>query len=401
MQDLLFLSQRIPYPPNKGDKIRSWNILAHLRRSFRIHLGCFIDDPHDRQYTAKLTEICGGECHFVTLDPRLAKLRSLISLATGDSLTRRYFHDAGLAAWVDQIVLRHQPAHVFCYSSAVAPYVLNQRRIAPSRCMIDFVDVDSDKWLQYAETARLPMRWIYRREGRTLLKLEREAAAGFGAVILCSRNEADLFRKLAPESAAKVVHANNGVDTDFFDPEGAYDNPYGAGPVYAFTGAMDYWPNVDAVQWFADEIFPKVREARPAARFAIVGTNPTEAVKALGTRDGILVTGRVPDIRPYIAHAEAVVVPLRIARGIQNKVLEAMAMRRFIVAAGPAMQGVEPAARTHLRVADDAATFARHLLETDPATRVALGQSAGDYVRQAYGWAANLAVIDRALARLG
>lgn len=401
MQDLLFLSQRIPYPPNKGDKIRSWHILAHLRRTFRIHLGCFIDDPHDWQYTAKLTEICGGECRFVALDPRLAKLRSLASFLTGDSLTRRYFHDVGLATWMSDVAARHRPAHAFCYSSAVAPYVLQQSAIAPSRCVIDFVDVDSDKWLQYAETTRLPMRWVYRREGRTLLKLEREAAAAFGAVILCSRNEADLFRQLAPESAAKVEHANNGVDTDFFDPDATYENPYGSGPVYAFTGAMDYWPNIDAVQWFADEIFPEVRAARPEARFAIVGANPTEQVKALASRDGVLVTGRVPDIRPYIAHAEAVVVPLRIARGIQNKVLEAMAMRRFIVAAGPAMQGVEPEARAHLRVADDAATFARHLLETDPATRVALGQGAGDYVRQAYGWAANLAVIDRALARLG
>jgi sugar transferase (PEP-CTERM/EpsH1 system associated) len=400
MRDLLFLSQRIPYPPNKGDKIRSWNILAHLRRSFRIHLGCFIDDPHDWQYTEKLTEICGGECRFVALDPKLAKLRSLASLLTGDSLTRRYFYDRGLAAWVDEVIARHNPAHVFCYSSAVAPYVLSQKRIAPSRCMIDFVDVDSDKWLQYAETTRLPMRWIYRREGRTLLKLEREAAAAFGAVILCSRNEADLFRKLAPESAAKVGHANNGVDTTFFDPEAVYENPYGDGPVYAFTGAMDYWPNIDAVQWFADEIFPLVRAARPDARFAIVGSNPTDQVKALGRRDGILVTGRVPDIRPYVAHAEAVVVPLRIARGIQNKVLEAMAMGRFIVAAGPALQGVESEARAHLRVADEAAEFARHLIETDAATRAALGRGAAEYVRHAYGWEANLAVVDQALAGL-
>lgn len=400
MRDLLFLSQRIPYPPNKGDKIRSWNILAHLRRSFRIHLGCFIDDPHDWQYTEKLTEICGGECRFVALDPKLAKLRSLASLLTGDSLTRRYFYDRGLAAWVDEVIARHNPAHVFCYSSAVAPYVLKQNRIAPSRCMIDFVDVDSDKWLQYAETTRLPMRWIYRREGRTLLKLEREAAAAFGAVILCSRNEADLFRKLAPESAAKVGHANNGVDTTFFDPNAAYENPYGDGPVYAFTGAMDYWPNIDAVQWFADEIFPLVRAARPDARFAIVGSNPTDQVKALGRRDGILVTGRVPDIRPYVAHAEAVVVPLRIARGIQNKVLEAMAMGRFIVAAGPALQGVESEARAHLRVADEAAEFARHLIETDAATRAALGRGAAEYVRRAYGWEANLAVVDQALAGL-
>src|SRR5690606_18863087 len=170
------------------------------------------------------------------------------------------------------------------------------------------------------------------------------------------------------------------------------------GPVYAFTGAMDYWPNIDAVQWFADEIFPLVRAARPDARFAIVGSNPTDQVKALGRRDGILVTGRVPDIRPYVAHAEAVVVPLRIARGIQNKVLEAMAMGRFIVAAGPALQGVESEARAHLRVADEAAEFARHLIETDAATRAALGRGAAEYVRRAYGWEANLAVVDQALA---
>jgi len=400
MDDLIFLSQRIPYPPNKGDKIRSWNILAHLRRSFRIHLGCFIDDPHDWQYTQKLQEICGGECRFVKLDPRLAKLRSLKSFLTGDSLTRWYFHDAALSAWVGDVAARVKPSHIFCYSSAVTPYVLEQKLVPAARCLVDFVDVDSDKWTQYAATTGQPMRWVYTREGRTLLDLEREAARAFGGVILCSQNEAELFRKLAPESATKIGHANNGVDTAFFDPAVASGNPYGPGPVYAFTGAMDYWPNIDAAQWFAAEVFPLILARQPEARFAIVGSNPTDAVKALGAHPNILVTGRVEDIRAYIAHATAIVVPLRIARGIQNKVLEGMAMAKFIVAASPAMQGVEKAAHAHVRIADDPAAYACLLLDTDAATRDRLGQSACAYVREAYGWAPNLAVIDRVLAGL-
>lgn len=400
MDDLLFLSQRIPYPPNKGDKIRSWNILAHLRASFRIHLGCFIDDPHDWQYTRKLAEICGGDCRFVKLDPRLAKLRSLKSFLTGDCLTRWYFHDRELDAWVKRTAAAVKPAHIFCYSSAVTPYVLNQGQVPASRCMVDFVDVDSDKWTQYAATTGQPMRWIYQREGRTLLDLERRAARDFGGVILCSRNEADLFRRLAPESAAKIAHANNGVDTAFFDPAVPLPNPYGEGRVYAFTGAMDYWPNIDAVQWFADEIFPRVLARDASARFAVVGANPTEAVKALAQRPNIIVTGRVEDIRAYIAHATAIVVPLRIARGIQNKVLEAMAMAKFIVAAGPAMQGVEREAHRHVRIADDPAAYADALLDTGAAEREDMGRAACAYVREAYGWAPNLAVIDRVLAGL-
>jgi sugar transferase (PEP-CTERM/EpsH1 system associated) len=391
--DLLFLAHRIPYPPNKGDKIRSWHILRHLAQRYRVHLGCFIDDPADREYEPVLRQLC-GECCFVELKPRLSRILSLRGLLTGAPLTLPYYASAALAGWVRTTIDRHRPDRLFFYSSAMAQFDAPTPYAA--RRVIDLVDVDSQKWSEYATRQPWPLSWIYAREGRKLLHFEREAAGRMDASVLVSAAEAALFADLAPESKQKIHAVNNGVDTDYFSPDRPYANPFAAGAIpIVFTGAMDYWPNIDAVQFFARSVLPLLRDSCPGATFWIVGSSPARAVLELKSVPGVVVTGRVPDVRPYLAHAAAVVAPLRIARGVQNKVLEAMAMARPVVASSQAAEGIDAVPGRDILVADTPDAMARHLIAVarEGAQRQ-LGPHGRSYVLATYDWQKSLYKLD-------
>jgi sugar transferase (PEP-CTERM/EpsH1 system associated) len=354
MEDLLFLTHRIPYPPNKGDKIRSYHLLKHLSESYRVHLGTFIDDRDDWKHVRQVQQMC-GETHFVPLNRGAARLRSLRALVSNEPLTLGYYRDAGLHRWVERILSEFQVKRIVAFSSAVAQYIFTA---GEARRIIDFVDVDSDKWFQYARRRRWPGSWLYRREGRLLLRFERKVAGIVDASLFVSRAEADLFKELAPDSEPRISYFDNGVDTDFFSPDRAFENPYPANVLpIVFTGAMDYWPNADAAQWFAREIFPAVLMRNPGARFYIVGSRPTSVVRALAALPGVSVTGFVPDVRPYLAHARLAVAPLRTARGIQNKVLEAMSMAKPVIASSAAIGGITANAGEEVLVARDGSEF--------------------------------------------
>jgi len=260
------------------------------------------------------------------------------------------------------------------------------------------VDVDSDKWRQYAQSRSWPMSWIYRREAERLLRFERAAGAAFDATLLVSEEEAALFRRLAPEAAPRVHALRNGVDLAWFDPAVEHPSPYeGPGPHLVFTGAMDYWPNVDAVGWFVEEVMPRLRAGFPRLEFHVVGSRPTERVRELAGEPGVQVTGAVPDIRPWIAHADAAVAPMRIARGIQNKVLEAMAMARPVVVSPMGAEGIEAEAGRELLVAESGEAFAGALagLLQDGKRAAALGRAARERVVAEYGWERTLPLLDR------
>lgn len=397
MEHLLFLAHRIPYPPNKGDKIRSWHLLKHLAKRYTVHLGTFVDDPDDWQHMEKVRSVC-GETAFVRLDPRIAKVRSLGGLMSGRPLSLDYYRDPTMHNWVSEVVDRHPISRIVVFSSAMAQFTGGFEDMLR---ICDFVDVDSDKWSQYAANKRWPMSWLYRREGRELLHYERALAQEFDASLFVSEAEAALFRKLAPESTARIGHFNNGVDTDYFSPLNAGSSPYQGreGPVLVFTGAMDYWPNVDAVKWFVSEVFPAVRERHPGAVFTIVGARPSAEVQALGKLPGIVVTGTVDDVRPWIAHADLAVAPLRIARGIQNKVLEAMAMARTVIVSPQALEGISATAGSELLVANDARQYAAQILTHLAAPSVQIGEAARAKVIRDYGWDSNLARVDVLLER--
>jgi polysaccharide biosynthesis protein PslH len=262
-----------------------------------------------------------------------------------------------------------------------------------ARRVLDMVDVDSDKWTQYAPTQRWPLSWVYAREGRKLAEWEVRVAQEFDATLLVSHAEAALLRQRVPQARHKIGAFENGVDAEYFSPARDYPNPYPTGVRgIVFTGAMDYWPNIDAVSWFAERIFPAVRDAVPHAQFTIVGSRPTEAVLALARQPGVVVTGGVPDVRPYIAHAACAVAPLRIARGVQNKVLEAMAMARPVIASAQAAEGIRAVAGCDFILARGEAEFA-HAVVAQLQSGSAATQ-ARDCILAHYDWPRNLAVID-------
>ena len=394
MEDLLLLVHRIPYPPNKGDKIRSWHLLRHLAQRYRVHLATFVDDPDDWQHVPTVQAVCASS-HFASLSPRSGKLRSLGALLCNQSLSLGYYRDAGLRRWVDDTMRANSIGRIVVFSSAMAQYA---EAWPQARRIVDFCDVDSDKWRQYADKKRWPASLLYRYEAARLLRYERKVAASCDAALFVSPPEAELFRGLAPESAVRTGWFSNGVDTGYFAP-GDYPNPYAAGErALVFCGAMDYWPNVDAVQWFAGEILPALRQRDPAVRFVIVGARPAPEVQALAALPGVTVTGTVPDVRPYVAHAALSVAPLRVARGIQNKVLEAMAMGQAVLVTPQALEGIEAEAGQELLLAADtrqwiAATAAA--LAGPPSALQALGRAARARVEAAYSWDARLAPLDR------
>ena len=393
VEDLLFLAHRIPYPPNKGDKIRSYHILKHLARSYHVHLGAFVDDPDDWQYRDKVGEICTSSC-LLPLHPRSAKLGSLGGLLRGTALSLSYFRNRRMQHWVNAALEQGDMRRVFVYSSPMAQYVLNARSAELQR-VIDFVDVDSDKWRQYAGRKPWPLSWLYQREAATLLRFEREVALTFDTGLFVSAAEAALFSQLAPESADSIDYLENGVDYDYFAPGTAYKDPYnGCREVLVFTGAMDYWANVDAVTWFAREVFPRVRDSVKTARFAIAGARPSAEVQSLASLPGVSVIGAVEDMRPYLAHARVAVVPMRIARGVQNKVLEAMAMARPVVASSVAVEGIELADNEGLEIADSISGFAEktlHFLKSPGPDRF---MDSRQWVCQRYDWGHNLEKLD-------
>ena len=399
MEELLYLVHRIPYPPNKGDKIRSYHLLKHLSQRYRIHLGAFIDDESDRKYQDNVKSLC-GETYLANLNPTVARVRSLSGFFSGQPLTLPYYRDSGLQRWINDILEARTIRAVLVFSSAMAQYV-DHLESAPR--IIDFVDVDSDKWLQYSSAKKWPMSWVYRRESRLLLKHERWIAENFSSSTFVSRAEADLFKKLAPNAVKKIAYFNNGVDSDYFSPERHYQNPYTEGKaVLVFTGAMDYWANVDAVSWFSRTVFPRVRMHFPEAEFFVVGARPTAVVKALAELPGITVTGSVPDVRPYLACASLAVAPLRIARGIQNKVLEAMAMGKIVVASPQAMEGIDAVAGQELVVAENESDFVEQIVALlSDGTPRAIGAAARRCALERYSWKKNLTKIDALIVQAG
>lgn len=399
MGRLLFLTHRLPYPPDKGDRIRSWHMLEHLARSWEVDLGCLSDDPADAAHLPLLREHCAEvRCEPIAGGLRAAA-RTLWRARPGLPLTLGWFHAQGLQDWVTAQLATGRHDAVFVYSSAMAPYVMRADMPGRPRMVLDLVDVDSEKWLAYAAAARSPRHQVWAREARTLLAFERRAARLFDRTLLVSEAECARFLTLAPEAEGRAGWVDNGVDLDVFDPRLPHANPYAPGaPPIVFTGTMDYLPNIEAVTDFARDVLPRLRAAPgPAPEFHIVGSRPTPEVRALAVLPGVHVTGRVPDTRPYIAHAAAAVAPLRVARGIQNKVLEAMAMARPVIASTPAFEGIQARAGHDLLVADGAEAIARAVQSVLRGEHPGLGKAARAAVAAGHDWAVTLRRLDESL----
>lgn len=346
---VLYLCHRIPYPPDKGDKIRAFHQLQAIAGRHEVDLFTLADDGRDLEYRAALEKYCNrvtvGRVH-----PRLARLLAFPYLLTATPLTIPYFYCGELRRQVRAAVAARCYDRIFVYCSAMAQYVDPAWEIP---VVTDFVDVDSDKWVQYAGFASWPFTAIYRREGRTLREYERRICERSACVLVTTTREAALVRQISQRARVHVLP--NGVDLDHFRPATAAPEP---AATIGFTGDMSYFPNIEAVTYFAREVLPLVRRSVPGARFLIVGRNPDRRVQVLAQADGIEVTGFVPDVREYLARMQVAVAPFSIAAGIQNKILEAMASGIPVVCTPRAAQGLSAGAAAAVTLADGAEEMA-------------------------------------------
>ena len=392
MAKVLFLAHRYPYPPNKGDKIRAFHIAEHLRKGHEVSLG-FVTTPGDEAPDLKWARNFHG--HYCGRVSQIARLfRAGVAFVSGAPLSVATFRHDGLKRWV----AAQRPDVIYAFSSAMAQYV-PQDLPTGARMILDFVDVDSEKWRQYAETQSPPRRWFYGMEAKRLLAFDRAQAARAAASLFVSEDEKRIFDRLSPETAATHKAIANGVDVAYFDPAAVAPRA-NLSKTIVFVGMMDYWPNIDAVTWFAKDILPLVRAKHNDATFQIVGAKAVAAVTALGQREGVEVTGAVPDVRPFVAAAAVVVAPLRIARGIQNKVLEGMAMARPIVTTAGALEGINAARGRDVLVGETAGEIAEAVISVlDGRAPPGLGAAARAFVVKNHEWAANLGKLDALMVR--
>ena len=360
--EILFLVHRIPFPPDKGDKIRSYHWLNALAARHAVHLGCFIDNPEDRRYLPELRRRCAS-LHAVHLSPWRKNLRAMRGVLAGSAVTASVYRDRGLASWVRQRLATNEVRCVVAYSSAMAGYIAAREHPEIGR-ILDFVDTDAEKWRLLGERTRGLRGMLYRREALRLIEHDRKALGRFNLSTFVSAAEAERFQAFVAERVGQLRVLRNGVDARFFTPELDSTDPYGSqDPVLVFTGMMNYWPNEQAVIWFARSVLPRLRRDVPGLRFAIVGRSSSPRVQRLKAIAGVEVVGGVDDIRPYLAHAAAVVVPLRVALGVPNKILEAMAMARPVIATPEAVRGIDIVPGRELMIASAAEDFARAVQE--------------------------------------
>ena len=395
MREILFLAHRVPWPPDRGDKIRSFHILKKLQSMAPVRVGAFADDARDLECAN--AERAGLAALHVELRNKPGWLSGVEALASGKPVSLTAFGSKSMQDWVNERLSSGMISHIFVFSGQMAQYVPAD---FDGRFVMDFVDVDSAKFESYAGEGNALMRWVHEREGRKLAAFEAEIARRADASLFVSTAEAALFR--ARSGADRVAAMGNGIDTVFYDPSAKYRklHPVFPDPLIVFTGQMDYRPNIEAVSDFAHNALPAIRAAHPETTFAIVGRNPAPAVVELSALPGVQVTGAVDDVRTWLSGADIVVAPLRIARGIQNKVLEAMAMAKPVVASTAAAEGIDAVDGEHLMVAQDAGEEAAMVsaLLSDTDARLRLGAAARAHVMAHYGWDAQLAPLDAIMA---
>jgi len=416
--NILYIAHRIPYPPNKGDKIRSFNEIKHLSSSHNVDLVCLADNIDDLKFKSDLEKYCRRVFvqHFKISQ---AKLRGFINLIKGKTISVGYFYRKKVQHVIDQWLSDTAYDAIICFSSPMAEYLfrlpfLSQcfskfpqpetRNPKPAtrnpQLIMDFCDVDSEKWLQYSQRSKFPLNLIYWIENKRLLEYEKKTNKSFDNSVFVSQQEADFFYRLFPE-AKNISVIGNGVDHEYFSqlatrtPKLVTRNPQPE--TLLFTGAMDYWANVDGVLWFCEKILPIVKDRYPKVQFYIVGSNPNPEIKKLGHNNkSINITGFVEDIRPYYNNADICVIPLRIARGIQNKVLEAMSMGKAVVTTSTAVQSIKATSGEHLLVEDNSDKFAEavSMLLKNHTLRNYLGTNARRFVKSNYNWQGNMKKFD-------
>jgi len=406
---VLMLTHRLPYPPDRGDRIRSFHLLKLLAKHFDVAIACTSDEPVWLQHHQLLSTMAKR----VELQPITrygSKARGAVALLTGQAVTPATFFRRGLA---DAIELWHEQKPfdavlTFCTGMIHYARLLTKPRGSGAssrqgeagestprvRHVLDLVDVDSAKWSAYAKATPIPMKWVYGIEARRLRQIERGNQDNFDAITVVSQTEADCYRQTVGDHRGLTV-VGNGVDMNYFAPQLDPDNH-----TLVFVGVLDYKPNYEGIAWFVDNVMPRLRQRIPDATFNIVGRNPTERVKRLSLNDGVELIGSVPDVRVHLREASAVIAPLQIARGVQNKVLEAMSSQRAVICSPGAAQGIDGADGEHLLVARDPDEWVAALEKvfTDRDHRRRIAANARRRIEERYTWETQLAPMLRLLS---
>ena len=396
---VLMLTHRLPYPPDRGDRIRSYHMIQELAKHFDLAIACTSDEPVWLQHHQLLSTIAKR----VAIQPislHMSKIKSLHAMVTGKTITANYYYRQALA---DTIIQWHDESPfdvilTFCtgmiqYARLLIDHAKthgqsNQHQSQdlananPIRHIVDLVDVDSLKWLSYAKHSWIPMRWVYKTESRRLRKIEAGRFDHFDAVTVVSPAEADAYKeKVGHHEGLTVV--GNGVDLDYFSPL-----PSTESKTIVFVGVLNYKPNIDGIVWFVQYIFEPLRKHISDAKLMVVGRHPTPQVEELANEPGVEIVGSVPDVRTYLREAAAVIAPMQIARGIQNKVLEAMACCRAVVCSSQAAEGLHAVSGEHLLIAQEPTQWIEHLQRvlTDDDLRHQLESAARQHVEKHYSW---------------
>ncbi|WP_016957061.1 TIGR03087 family PEP-CTERM/XrtA system glycosyltransferase [Catenovulum agarivorans] len=393
---IIIIAQRLPYPPNKGEKLRSYYQIEYLvNQGHSVTVVAPTESTSDLQDGQKLQQKLNVKVELVDIGNR--KLKLLTGLLANQCLSVANFYGKALQVQVDSLLATAQFDCILCTASSVAEYVFKSPMVQKKRdkfmLLMDFMDLDSDKWRQYAAKSKFPMSWVYQREAKLLSKYENRIHEYFDQCFFVSNQEVTLFGKQLNSQNTSIA-IGNGIDFSEFKPVLLADKPQGCNLL--FTGVMDYAPNVDAVVWFVEQVWPKIIAECSNAKFIIAGMRPTAKVKELTKFQGIEVTGFVDDIMPYYNQAHVFVAPFRIARGVQNKVLQAFACGLPTVATSMGAEGINCQDGQHLLVADEADDFANAVLRliNEGALAQGLGTNAVDLMQAEYAWESKLSALN-------
>jgi sugar transferase (PEP-CTERM/EpsH1 system associated) len=388
---ILFVCHRLPFPPNRGGKIRPFNMIRHLSQKHSVVVASLAESQRELREGLALRQYC-DELIAEVLPTPIRWVQAWKALLAGEPSSAAYFWSSKLKRRV--LGLKRGFDVIFVHCAFVAPYVSH---FDDGFRVLDFGDIDSAKWFAYSRSKPFPISLGYRLEAQRLRNFERRAASHFHHCTVTAQSEMDEFRELNVGVPCTLVL--NGIDTASFQPapKNIHDHP-----VIVFVGRMDYFPNIEGIVYFAKQILPIIRQSIPKAELRIVGSSPTREVRKLASRPGISVTGHVPDVRPYLREAIVSIAPLRIARGTQNKILEAMAAGVPVVATPEAAKGIQAVPGEHLLVADTVQAFANHVINVlqNAELRSRLSERGRQQIENSHVWPLSMEILDNVLRQI-
>ena len=390
---ILYVCHRFPFPPKRGGKIRPFNMIRHLSASgHEVTVASLARSPQEADEGKGIASYC-SRYEMANVRGPLQLVRMVARLPTLTPSSMGYFYSASLQRRLRALARRERFDLIFVHCSSVAQYVADIRGVPK---ILDFGDMDSQKWLEYARYKPFPLSMGYRLEGIKLEREEKRLARLFDVCTATTRAEWETLQSYG--AAGETDWFPNGVDSDYFAPD---DAPYEANLI-SFVGRMDYYPNQECMFDFCANVLPRIQARRPRTRLSIVGADPSPAVRKLGELPGVTLTGSVPDVRPYVRRSAVMVAPLNIARGTQNKILEAMAMGVPVVTSTAAAGGVDALAQEHFLVArnhEEQASAILRILE-DGAERRRLSAAGRSRMLTHHAWPASMRRLDAIIERV-